>query len=150
MFVVDTNVLVYAANSAVPEHQRCRPLVESWRTSSLPWFLTWPIAYEFLRVVTHPQVLEEPLAVTDAWAYLDALFASPALTVLVPGARHRQVAGATFDEHPDLKGNLLHDAHTAILMREHGIRRIVTRDADFLLFPFVEMVDPLQGQNGEP
>jgi hypothetical protein len=149
VFVVDTNVLVYAANSSVPEHQRCRSLVESWRTSSLPWFLTWPIAYEFLRVVTHPRVLEEPLAVTKAWDFLDALLTSPALTLLVPSARHRQVARSTFDEYPDLSGNLLHDAHTAILMREHGIRRIVTRDADFLRFPFVEVVDPLQDQNGK-
>ncbi|MEY4635682.1 MAG: hypothetical protein RJA55_1480, partial [Acidobacteriota bacterium] len=28
MFVVDTNVLVYAADSSVPEHARCRALVE--------------------------------------------------------------------------------------------------------------------------
>lgn len=149
MFVVDTNVLVYAANSAVPEHERCRALVESWRTSSLPWFLTWPIAYEFLRVVTHRRVLEEPLTVLGAWAFLDSLFASPALTVLLPGPRHRQVAAATFTEFPDLSGNLLHDAHTAILMREHGIRRIVTRDADFLHFSFVEVVDPLRGPGSE-
>ena len=39
----------------------------------------------------------------------------------------------------------IHDAHTAILMREHGIRRIVTRDADFHRFPFLEVVDPLAG-----
>ena len=37
------------------------------------------------------------------------------------------------------------DAHTAILMHEHGIRRIVTRDADFHRFPFLEVVDPLAG-----
>jgi toxin-antitoxin system PIN domain toxin len=150
VFVVDTNVLVYAANSAVPEHDRCRLLVEEWRASSLPWFLTWPIAYEFLRVVTHPRVLEEPLTVVDAWTFLDALLASPALTVLVPGARHRQVAGATFRVHPDLSGNVLHDSHTAILMREHGIHRIVTRDTDFHRFPFVQVIDPLRDRAGEP
>jgi uncharacterized protein len=44
---------------------------------------------------------------------------------------------------PHLVGNLVHDAHTAILMREHGIRRIITRDVDFHRFPFLEVVDPL-------
>jgi hypothetical protein len=28
-------------------------------------------------------------------------------------------------------------------MREHGIRRIITRDTDFHRFPFLEPVDPL-------
>ena len=36
----------------------------------------------------------------------------------------------------------MHDAHTAILMREHGIRTIYTRDADFHRFPFIEPIDP--------
>lgn len=44
---------------------------------------------------------------------------------------------------PLLSGNLFHDAHTATLMLEHGIRRIVTRDMDFHRFPFLEVVDPL-------
>jgi hypothetical protein len=36
-----------------------------------------------------------------------------------------------------------HDAHTAILMREHGIRRIVTRDTDYHRFGFLEPIDPM-------
>lgn len=44
---------------------------------------------------------------------------------------------------PELRGNLTHDFHTAVLMREHGIARIYTRDADFHRFPWVQVVDPL-------
>ncbi len=47
-------------------------------------------------------------------------------------------------EVPHLAGNLIHDMHTAILMREHGIRRICTRDMDFHRFAFLEVIDPLQ------
>jgi len=36
----------------------------------------------------------------------------------------------------------MHDAHTAVLMREHGIKRVYTRDTDFHRFPFLEPVDP--------
>jgi hypothetical protein len=32
-------------------------------------------------------------------------------------------------------------SHTAILMREHGIREIYTRDTDFHRFPFLRVVD---------
>jgi predicted nucleic acid-binding protein len=53
------------------------------------------------------------------------------------------VARDVVRELPHLAGNILHDTNTAILMREHGIRRIYTRDADFHRFPFVEAVDPV-------
>lgn len=150
MFVVDTDVLVYAASEEFPQHSRCRDLLESWRASSLPWYLTWPIVFEFLRVVTHSNVLPNPHSVGEAWEFVEALLAAPALSMLAPTSRHPRVAVETFAEHPDLRGNLLHDAHTAILMREHGIPRIVTRDSDFHRFPFVEVIDPLREQGGEP
>jgi predicted nucleic acid-binding protein len=41
---------------------------------------------------------------------------------------------------------VVHDALTAILMREHGIRTIYTRDTDFHRCPFVEPVDPVTRQ----
>lgn len=63
--------------------------------------------------------------------------------VLVPSSRHADVAAQVFAELPYLAGNVLHDSHTAILMREHGIRRICTRDTDFHRFPFLEVIDPL-------
>ncbi len=44
---------------------------------------------------------------------------------------------------PWLAGNILHDAHTAILMREHGIGRIHTRDAAFHRFDVLDVVDPV-------
>jgi predicted nucleic acid-binding protein len=47
------------------------------------------------------------------------------------------------EEVPGLAGNLWHDAETASLMREHGIRRICTRDTDFHRFPFLEAIDPM-------
>jgi predicted nucleic acid-binding protein len=46
-------------------------------------------------------------------------------------------------EVPIMTGNLWHDAEAAVLMREHGIRRICTRDTDFVRFPFLEVIDPL-------
>jgi hypothetical protein len=143
MFLVDTNVLVYGVDRSTPEHAHCRALLERWRRDPMPWYLTWPIVYEFLRVSTHPRVFRNPMSAREAWAFIRALLAAPNLTLLVPGPRHADVAEQTFNEIPMLRGNLLHDAHTAILMRENGIRTIVTRDTDFYRFPFLEPADPL-------
>lgn len=143
MFVVDTNVLIYGADADSPDHARCRKLLERWRAQSAPWYVTWGIVYEFLRVATHPRVLNRPFSGSQAWRFIDALFASPSLRVLVETDRHRHVAGEVFAEVPGISGNLLFDAHTAILMRENGITTIYTRDSDFNRFPFLDTVDPV-------
>lgn len=100
-------------------HPACRKSLESWRRGSGAWYSTWAILYE-------------------------SLLASPGFGVLVATSRHPTVAAQVIREIPQVAGNLAHDAHTAILMREHGIRRIYTRDTDFHRFPFVECVDPVQ------
>jgi len=143
MFVVDTNVLVYAADEDSPHHKRCRAQVDLWRRQAAAWYITWGIVYEFLRITTHPRVMRRPWAVRQAWRFVMALLASPGLGILVATDRHAAVAAQVFDEIPHVSGNLVHDAHTAILMREHGIRRIYTRDTDFHQFPFLEPLDPL-------
>jgi hypothetical protein len=143
VFVVDTNVLVYAADRDSPHHRPCLELVSDWRRRSAAWFTTWGILYEFLRVITHPRVFRRPWNATQAWRFVEALRASPGLSVLAPTERHAAVVAETLAELPHLAGNLMHDLHTAVLMREHGIRRIYTRDADFHRFAFLEPLDPL-------
>lgn len=142
MFVVDTNVLVYAADTSSPFHERCAGLLSEWRPRREAWFVTWGICYEFLRVVTHRGVMRRPWDRSSAWSYVGALLASPGLAVLTETDRHLDVGRAVVGEVPAVQGNLFHDAHTAILMREHGIRRIVTNDSDFHRFGFLEVIDP--------
>ncbi|MFP3942809.1 MAG: type II toxin-antitoxin system VapC family toxin [Alphaproteobacteria bacterium] len=142
MLVVDTNILVYAANADSPYHADSYNWLERHRRRPDAWYATWPILYEFMRVTTHPRVMRRPWSASQAWKFVSALLGSPGFGVLGPTQRHAPVAGQVIEETPHLAGNLLHDAHTAILMREHGIRRICTRDMDFHRFPFLEVVDP--------
>ncbi len=143
MVVVDTNILVYAADADSQGHAQSRDWIEKRRRRPDAWYTTWPIFYEFMRVTTHPRVMRKPWSARRAWAFVSALLASPGLGVLVPTERHADVANEVIDELPWLAGNLIHDAHTAILMREHGVLRICTRDADFHRFSFLEVVDPV-------
>jgi toxin-antitoxin system PIN domain toxin len=144
VLVVDTNILVYAADKDSPFNATCLAWLENRRSRPDAWYTTWTVLYEFLRVTTHPKVMRRPWNIIGAWQFVSILLASPGLGILVPTQRHAEVAGQVFAELPHLAGNLLHDGHTAILMREHGIRRICTRDTDFHRFPFLEVIDPLQ------
>lgn len=143
MFLVDTNILVYAADQDSEFYGLCHELLEEWRTQASAWYVTWGIFYEFLRVITHPRVFRAPCSSAQAWAFVEAVLASPSLGVLIPTERHAEVAAGVMREIPHLSGNLMHDAQTAILMREHGIKTIYTRDTDFHRFPFLEPVDPV-------
>ena len=138
----DTNILVYAADADSPWHIEAREWIEQRRNRPDAWDVTWSILYEFLRVTTHPRVMRKPWTATKAMGFVTALLGSPGLWVLVATDRHVAVATRVIAELPWLSGNLLHDAHTAILMREHGVTRICTRDTDFRRFPFLEVVDP--------
>jgi predicted nucleic acid-binding protein len=57
-------------------------------------------------------------------------------------ARHAALLNDLVAELPQLCGNILRDAQTAVLMRQHGIRQIYTRDSDFHRFPFLTVIDP--------
>lgn len=144
MFVVDTNVLVYAADRSSPFHEACHRSLGTWRQQTPTWFLTWSILYEFLRVTTHPRVFPRPWTVTEAWKFVEAILASPGVQVVAASERHSELLRELITELPELRGNILHDAHTAVLMREHGIRVIYTRDAGFHRFPFLEVRDPIR------
>jgi toxin-antitoxin system PIN domain toxin len=143
VFLVDTNILVYASDEDSEFYGRCHELLEEWRGQASPWYVTWGIFYEFLRVTTHPRVFRVPWSAAQAWAFVEALLSSPSLGILIPTERHAEVATLVIREIPHLSGNLMHDAHTAILMREHGIKTIYTRDTDFHRFSFLEPVDPV-------
>ena len=144
MFVVDTNILLYAADRNAAEHAICRQNLLNWREQSSPWHLTWGIVYEFIRVATHPRVFRRPFTLGGAWEFIQALLASGSLSMLVETERHAQILQEVFDSIPTITGNLVFDTHIAVLMKEHGIGTIYTRDTDFYRFPFIKVIDPLQ------
>ena len=143
MLLFDTNVLVYAANKDSSFHLPCSQRLGEARRDPSPTFLTWGVCYEFLRVTTHPQVLQSPWTPKEAHRFLSDLLASPGFDLLIATPRHTTVLARTMVEIPGLRGNLMHDLHTAVLMREHGVSQICTRDGDFRHFPFLTIIDPV-------
>jgi len=142
-FVVDTNVLLYAVNRDAPEHAAARSALEGWLAGSAPWCLTWGIVYEFLRTATHPKVFRRPLSAAQALALLDPLLGSELVTVLEPSERHEAMLRETVSAFGAPTGNIFHDLHTAVLMREHGVSEIMTADQDFRKFGFLAVTDPV-------
>ena len=143
MLVFDTNVLIHAADEYSELNGPCRRLLTEARLDPAPVFLTWSVCYEFLRVSTHPRVFRTSLTPALAGRFISDLLTSPGFDVLVATPRHADVLSRTLSELPGIRGSIMHDLHTAVLMREHGVSRICTLDADFRRFPFLTVVDPI-------
>ena len=123
-------------------HDACLRRVESARTGHTSGFLTWNICYEFLRVTSHPRVLSNPWSLSNGARFLNQLLEAPTFQLLRHTERHLSIFSQVARELPDVRGNLVHDLHTAVLMREHSIRQICTNDTDFRRFHFLEIIDP--------
>ena len=142
--VFDTDVLIYASDEDSEFHDLCLQRLEEARRDSFPNFLTWNICYEFLRGVTHRGAVRSAWSPQDSWRFIETLLASPGFELLQPTERHAAVLGQTLSELPDVRGGLVRNLQTAVLMREHGVSRICTRDTDFHRFPFLTVLDPLR------
>jgi toxin-antitoxin system PIN domain toxin len=143
-FLVDANILIYLASRSIPFHGRVRSFLAARVAQRARVFTTWGILYEFLRVMTHARILPNPLTAAEALSFVDKLFAETDLAILIPTEEHRALLTLTCKETGAPAGNLFHDIHTAVLMREHGIAEIVTCDADFLRFKFLKVTNPLK------
>ena len=62
----------------------------------------------------------------------------------IAGVSKKASLGRAHGFADEASGNLFFDVRTAVLMLEHGVRRIYTVDADFLQFPDLEVVNPLR------
>ena len=143
MAVFDSNVLIHSVNESSDVQSICLQRLEEARLGASSSHLTWSICYEFLRVSTHPRVFQSPLTPDRALAFLNQLLDSPGIGLLWPTDRHQSLLAATLAETPGIQGNLMHDLHTAVLMREHEVAAICTFDRDFLRFPFLTVIDPI-------
>lgn len=143
MFFVDTNIFLYAADRSCNESQTCVNLLNEWRSSPVQWHTSWGVIFEFLRTSTHPKIFPQPLTISQAWLFVESILSSPRMKILVQTEGHQLIMKELVEQYPNLTGNIMHDLRNVALMKDHGIRRIYTRDTDFHRFKFLEIINPL-------
>lgn len=143
-FLVDTNILLHAANRSSPDHRAARSFLDGHLRARTAWCTTWPILYEFLRVSTHRRVFPQPLKAGQALQFIASFTALEEVAILGPTERHMATLQKVTSDLGRPAGNLFHDIHTAVLMMEHGVPEIVTADTDCFQFRFLKVANPLQ------
>jgi len=142
--IIDTNILLYAANRDAEEHSTALRFLYETATSPGPWFLTEGILFEFFRVSTHAKVFERPLTWEEAFRFIKPFLASHRFDILVARQDHWTILEKVLGELMHPAGNLFFDIRTAALMREYGVREIYTADTDFLQFKDIKVINPLK------
>jgi predicted nucleic acid-binding protein len=120
-------VLVYASNSAAPQHDDCRQVVERSVDGRIEAALVPQVLLEFHAVITDRRRLERPLTPGDAWAQIDAL-RSRIPVLEVPRSVMAEMDGLIATHVP--VGGDVFDVFLVAQMRAHGIRDICTEDVD--------------------
>ncbi len=104
-------------------------------------YLAWITAMAYLRIATHPAIFENPLSPDEAVRNLEVLLRRPRVRLLAEEEGfwdvYREVTAGLV-----VRGNLVTDAHLAALLRQHGVRRLYTNDADFRKFRFLDVRNP--------
>lgn len=137
MIAVDTNVLVYAHREEFAEHRAARELLMSLAEGAALWGIPVFCLGEFLRVVTHPEILRPPTPLKTATATLGTLLESASLRILAPGDQFPRLLFEAVAQ-ARATGNLVVDAQIVAVCREHGVRALRSNDRDFARFTGIE------------
>ncbi len=131
MILPDVNVLLYAVNSAAPQHQQAASaLQDAWDAG--PVALPWPVLLGFLRLSTRPGIFARPLQVEQALQVQQQWLIHPRTVQVQPSPQHAAILGALLLAAGQ-GGPLVSDAHLATLAIEHGAV-LLSYDRDFERF----------------
>lgn len=141
VIIPDINLLVYAYNRRAPRHEVARRWWQDSVNSSVEIGLPWAVAIGYLRIMTHPRVLQEPIGAAAALADIRSWLSRPNVNPIEPGPRHidileNQLAAA------GIAASLTTDAHLAALAIEYQAE-LQSNDADFARFPGLKWVNPV-------
>src|SRR5262249_40503144 len=142
---------VLGVNRYAPEHARAAELLESLANGDAEWALPWSAVHEFLGFVTHPHAVARVLGQDAAWSFIESLGASPSLRFLGATERHAAVC-AEFPalRDPSAPGPLDPSFETAVLLREHGVRELLSTDPGMRRWRFLDVRDPVRGEPWTP
>jgi hypothetical protein len=142
MIIPDVNLLVYAYNTEDPSHAQAKRWWEELLNGTDPVGLPWVTITGFLRLVTHPRVLVDPMSVGQATEQVRAWLECPSVLTVEPGKKFSAIFLGLLDE-AGTAGNLTTDAYLAALAIEHQAE-LHSNDADFSRFKGLRWRNPMK------
>lgn len=141
MILPDINLLVYAYNADAPLHSKAKKWWEKLLNQSQPVALPWVVIHGFVRLMTHPRVVERPLRPEVAIRHVRDWIEQPFVQILEPGGTHLDIFEQLLSEI-GVGGDLTTDAQLAALAIEYQCE-LHSNDTDFARFSGLRWRNPL-------
>lgn len=142
MIALDTNLLVYAHRSGVPEHRRARQAIERGVADPRGWGIAVASVGEFWSIVTHPKAAGRPSTPTEAATFLRRLEENASMQIWSPGKGFgERLLQLAIDL--GIAGVRVFDLQIGLTALEHGAHEIWTHDGGFTHIPGIRLHDPL-------
>ena len=144
MIIPDVNLLVYAHNESSSFHGVAAGWWENSLNGDVTILLPHVCVNGFIRIMTHPKILVDPLEVGEAIEMVDVWLESSSLSLLAPGLGHYEFYKKALLEI-GVGGKLTTDAYIAALaMESQGT--VFSNDSDFSRFSGLKWKNPLVGK----
>ncbi len=143
-YSLDVNLLLYASDTESQWHAAAKSFLLERAADPDLFCISWLTLMGYQRMATHPVIFASPLSPAEAWDNVRSIL----------GLQRVQVIGeeSSFADDYELsasafliRGNLVPDAHLAVILQEHGVKKMYTTDTDFRKFGFLEVINPLDG-----
>jgi uncharacterized protein len=141
--LVDANLVMWAHHVHMPEHERARAWWSRTLSETPLVGVPWPTILAFVRLSTHPRVLERPVDVSSVWDVVAGWLARPNVHCPAPTERHAEIFSRLLLD-ARASGNHVPDAHLAALAVEWGLE-LMSADGDFARYRGLRWSNPLAG-----
>ncbi len=144
MIALDTNLLVYAHRSAVPESKVARGAIARASASAAGWGFSLPVVGELWSVVTHPGAPGRPSTGDEAGRFISALqLAGAGAEIWMPGAG-LALRLIRLAEDLSVSGPRIFDLQIALTAFEAGAAELWTADRGFTSVPGLPVTYPFE------
>ncbi|MGH8911541.1 MAG: TA system VapC family ribonuclease toxin [Acidimicrobiia bacterium] len=141
--LVDASILLYAVDEESPFHDTARQWLEAALNGPRRVAISWESLAAFIRIVTNPRALRNPLTPGEAWEHVADWLDAPAVWIPQQGRGYASILERLLVDL-DLRGNLVADAVLAAICIEHGLE-MVSADSDFARFQEIAWTNPVAG-----
>lgn len=141
-FAIDVNILVYASADGAPERDAAIEFLQSCSRGPEVFYVAWLSLMSYMRLVTHPKILRNPLSVAQARQNVESLLQLPHCRTLSEQEGFWTVY-LECSTGLQVRGNDVPDTHLAAILKQNGVTRLYTADRDFRRFDFLKVIDPI-------
>ncbi len=140
--LLDTDVLIYAADENSPFHEAAVALREKALNGELSLCITPQVLTEFYAYVTNPDHFDTPLTQEEAALEVEKYICSKKILAIHPQANTVMIL-SEFLKHYKVVREEIYDLQIVATMLSNGVKRIYTYNADeFRKYESIEVLSP--------